>query len=157
MKVQRLLGNLVRNAIEAMGDRGGQLTLRVERDGDDLVITVADTGQGIPDEIRGRIFGSFVTSGKRGGTGLGLSIVKKIVEEHHGTIAVDSSASGTKFVIRLPQTEPEGLIKRRIAEDGETPVLERARSTRGAAAKSVQKTSPVKRAFGGGPDRADER
>jgi signal transduction histidine kinase len=157
VKVQRLLGNLVRNAIEAMGDRGGQLSLRVERDGDDLVITVADTGQGIPDEIRGRIFGSFVTSGKRGGTGLGLSIVKKIVEEHHGSIAVDSGQAGTKFVIRLPQTEPEGLITQRISEDGETLVLERARPTRGNDGKAVRKAPSDKRAFGGGPDRADER
>jgi signal transduction histidine kinase/putative methionine-R-sulfoxide reductase with GAF domain len=156
VKIQRLLGNLVRNAIEAMGDRGGQLTLRVERDGDDLVITVADTGQGIPDEIRGRIFGSFVTSGKRGGTGLGLSIVKKIVEEHHGTIAVDSSQTGTKFVIRLPQTEPEGLITQRISEDGEALVLERARPGRTDDAKLARKKGPSEK-FSGGPDRADDR
>jgi len=145
VKIQRLLGNLVRNAIEAMGDRGGQLVLRVERAGDDLVISVADTGQGIPDEIRGRIFGSFVTSGKRGGTGLGLSIVKKIVDEHHGTITVDSSQAGTKFVIRLPQTEPEGLVTQPVTDDdGRSLVLDKAKVSkkkvasekRGAAAAS---------------------
>lgn len=128
VKVQRVLGNLVRNAIEAMGERGGQLTLRVERSGDDLVITVGDTGRGIPEEIRGRLFNSFVTSGKRGGTGLGLSIVKKIVEEHRGKVTVDSSRSGTKFVIRLPQTEPEGLVTRRVTDDD-------ADSVRGKAGK----------------------
>jgi signal transduction histidine kinase/putative methionine-R-sulfoxide reductase with GAF domain len=160
VKVQRLLGNLVRNAIEAMGDRGGQLTLRVERDGDDLVITVSDTGQGIPDEIRGRIFGSFVTSGKRGGTGLGLSIVKKIVEEHSGSITVDSGQSGTKFVIRLPQTEPEGLTTRRVTEEGtgedEAVVLERS-PRRADDGKASRKRASAKPAFGGGPDRADDR
>ncbi|MBL8739790.1 MAG: ATP-binding protein, partial [Myxococcales bacterium] len=140
--------------------RGGQLTLRVERDGDDLVITVADTGQGIPEEIRGRIFGSFVTSGKRGGTGLGLSIVKKIVEEHHGRIDFESGPEGTKFVIRLPQTEPEGLITQRISDDGETLVLER--STRAACSDNgrVARKKPAEKrtaAFDNGSDRADER
>lgn len=135
VKVQRLLGNLVRNAIEAMGERGGQLTLRVERSGDDLVITVGDTGRGIPEEIRGRLFNSFVTSGKRGGTGLGLSIVKKIVEEHRGKVTVDSSRSGTKFVIRLPQTEPEGLVTRRVTDD-------EADSVRGKAGKQLKPAGP---------------
>lgn len=117
VKVQRVVGNLVRNAIEAMSERGGRLTLRVERDHDDLVITVSDTGRGIPDDIRGRLFNSFVTSGKLGGTGLGLSIVKKIVEEHRGSVSVDSSPAGTKFIVRLPQTEQEGLVTRRITDD----------------------------------------
>jgi signal transduction histidine kinase len=104
-KVTRVLHNLVRNAYEAMGDRGGTVTVRVFRDRGDLVILVADTGRGIPEEVQGRLFQSFVTSGKRGGTGLGLAIVKKIVDEHHGTIAVDSSDRGATFTIRLPQEE----------------------------------------------------
>ncbi len=116
VKIQRLLGNLIRNALEAMGDRGGTLTLRVERDGDDLVITVADTGRGIPKEIQHRLFKSFVTSGKAGGTGLGLSIVKKIAMEHHGTVSVDSSPQGATFVVRLPQTEHEGVVSRRLSQ-----------------------------------------
>lgn len=116
VKIQRLLGNLIRNALEAMGDRGGTLTVRVERDGDDLVIVVADTGRGIPKEIQHRLFKSFVTSGKAGGTGLGLSIVKKIAMEHHGTVSVDSSPEGARFVVRLPQTEHEGVVSRRLTE-----------------------------------------
>lgn len=104
-KITRVLHNLVRNAYEAMGDRGGLVTVRVFRDSGDLVISVADTGHGIPDEVRQRLFQSFVTSGKRGGTGLGLAIVKKIVDEHNGSIVVDSSDKGAKFTIRLPQDE----------------------------------------------------
>ncbi len=111
VKIQRLLGNLIRNALEAMGG-GGVLTLRVERQGEDLVITVMDTGRGIPDEIRHRLFKSFVTSGKAGGTGLGLAIVRKIVEEHGGTVAVESSELGTKFVVKIPQHDPEGVVTR---------------------------------------------
>jgi signal transduction histidine kinase/putative methionine-R-sulfoxide reductase with GAF domain len=104
-KITRVLHNLVRNAYEAMGEGGGTVTVRVLREGPDLVITVADTGRGIPEEIKGRLFQSFVTAGKRGGTGLGLAIVKKIVDEHQGTITVDSTDHGATFTIRLPQED----------------------------------------------------
>ncbi|WP_437527743.1 GAF domain-containing protein [Sorangium sp. So ce726] len=102
-KMTRLLHNLVRNAVEAMRPGGGTVTIRAYRDEGDLAVCVADTGKGIPKEIQGRLFQSFVTSGKRGGTGLGLAIVKKIVDEHAGTITVASSDKGAKFTIRLPQ------------------------------------------------------
>lgn len=139
VKVQRLLGNLVRNAIEAMAERGGVLTIRVERDDDDLVIIVADTGRGIPKDIQHRLFKSFVTSGKAGGTGLGLSIVKKIAQEHHGTVSVDSGSDGTTFVVRLPQSDQEGVISRRLAPTTEPPPpppLESAREKNGNAARA---------------------
>jgi signal transduction histidine kinase/putative methionine-R-sulfoxide reductase with GAF domain len=105
-KMTRVLHNLARNAVEAMGTRGGKLTLRVYRDGAELVVSVSDTGKGIPKEIEDRLFQSFVTAGKRGGTGLGLAIVKKIVDEHGGSITVQSSAEGATFTIRLPQEGP---------------------------------------------------
>ena len=113
-KMTRVLHNLARNAVEAMGARGGKLTIRVYRDGADLVVSVSDTGKGIPKEIEDRLFQSFVTSGKRGGTGLGLAIVKKIVDEHGGSISVQSSTEGATFTIRLPQEGPpprEGQTK----------------------------------------------
>ncbi len=139
LKISRVIANLARNAIEAMSERGGTLTLRVERDGDDLVITVADTGRGIPEEVRRKLFASFVTSGKRGGTGLGLSIVKKIVDDHRGTVSAESSAAGTKFIVRLPQTEAEGLVMRPIDDEVESAPARRksapppASKSRGAA------------------------
>jgi signal transduction histidine kinase len=102
-KITRVIHNLVRNAVEAMEPRGGKLVIRAQRDGSDFVLDVSDTGRGIPNEIRDRLFQSFVTSGKRGGTGLGLAIVKKIVDEHSGSIEVDSSPQGTTFTIRIPQ------------------------------------------------------
>jgi len=105
-KMTRVLHNLARNAVEAMGPRGGKLTLRVARDGGDLLVAVSDTGKGIPKEIEDKLFQSFVTSGKRGGTGLGLAIVKKIVDEHGGTINVASSPEGASFTLRLPQEVP---------------------------------------------------
>jgi signal transduction histidine kinase/putative methionine-R-sulfoxide reductase with GAF domain len=105
-KMTRVIHNLARNAVEAMGTRGGRLTLRAAREGGDLVVSVSDTGKGIPKEIEDKLFQSFVTSGKRGGTGLGLAIVKKIVDEHGGTIGVVSTPDGATFTLRLPQDGP---------------------------------------------------
>jgi signal transduction histidine kinase/putative methionine-R-sulfoxide reductase with GAF domain len=103
-KMTRVVHNLVRNAVEAMEPvSGGKVVLRAFRQGNDFVLSVSDTGRGIPHEVRDRLFQSFVTSGKRGGTGLGLAIVKKIVDEHSGSIEVDSSSKGTTFTIRIPQ------------------------------------------------------
>ncbi len=102
-KIQRVINNLARNAEEAMAGRGGKFTIRVMREGDDVVFQFSDTGPGIPKEIEHRVFQSFVTSGKKGGTGLGLAIVKKIAEEHNGTIDVHSTSRGATFTLRLPQ------------------------------------------------------
>ena len=101
-RMARAIHNLARNAIEAMSERGGRLTIGAHRDESDLVIRVADTGQGIPSEVAGRLFQSFVTAGKKGGTGLGLAIVRKIVDEHGGTIDVQSSIAGAVFELRIP-------------------------------------------------------
>jgi len=101
-KVERALHNLVRNALDAMGT-GGTLRIVVERDGSDLVLRVKDTGPGIPDEVRGRLFESFVSAKTDGGTGLGLAIVKKIAEEHSGSVDVASSPEGAEFTLRIPQ------------------------------------------------------
>jgi len=87
-----------------MGEAGGTLTIGARMDARDLVISVQDTGPGIPAAIEGQLFQSFVTMGKAGGTGLGLAIVKKIVEEHGGSVSVTSSSAGAIFEIRLPQT-----------------------------------------------------
>ena len=104
-RVARAVHNLARNAIEAMSAEGGVLTLKSKLIGLELMISVADTGPGIPPAIEGRLFQSFVTMGKAGGTGLGLAIVKKIVEEHGGSVNVKSSSKGATFELRLPQPE----------------------------------------------------
>ena len=123
-KLTRVLHNLTRNAVEAMGSRGGKLTVRVSREGTDLVVAVSDTGKGIPKEIEDKLFLSFVTSGKRGGTGLGLAIVKKIIDEHAGSIAVKSTAHGATFTVRLPQDGPPQALP---------PVIERRQPGRPAS------------------------
>jgi signal transduction histidine kinase/putative methionine-R-sulfoxide reductase with GAF domain len=99
-KLMRVFHNLTSNAIEAMPD-GGHLRVVIAREGEELVWTVRDTGQGIPEQVRGRLFELFAT-GRKGGTGLGLAIVKKIIDDHHGTIHPETGPSGTAFVIRMP-------------------------------------------------------
>ena len=115
-KIERALHNLARNAAEAFGERGGNVTIGVERrkplsdeEGGALVLTFADDGPGIPEEIRGRLFESFTTHGKQGGTGLGLAIVRKVVEDHGGKVSVESEPGHTVFTMVLPQPKPEAL------------------------------------------------
>jgi signal transduction histidine kinase len=110
-KITRVVHNLARNAIEAMGARGGDLTIHVAREAADaakgspeaIVLEVTDAGPGLPPDVQERLFQSFVSSGKAGGTGLGLAIVKKIADDHGGSIEATSSARGTRFTLRLPQ------------------------------------------------------
>ena len=109
--VRRLLAetvfNLCDNAIKYNRD-GGSVTVAVGRDGGEAVVTVSDTGIGIPAEHQGRVFERFYRVDKShskasGGTGLGLSIVKHAVRYHHGTVTLDSrEGEGTTFTIRLP-------------------------------------------------------
>jgi signal transduction histidine kinase len=103
-RMARAIHNLARNALEAMGERGGRLTIKAGMDGKDLAISVSDTGPGVPREIEGRLFQSFVTAGKASGTGLGLAIVKKIAQEHDGTVNVKSTDRGATFELRIPQS-----------------------------------------------------
>jgi signal transduction histidine kinase len=117
-RVARALHNLARNAIEAMGEKGGRLELAAEMRDGELVVRVSDTGPGIPADVEGRLFQSFVTSGKRHGTGLGLAIVKKIVEEHGGRIDVTSSPSGARFELFFPQAAPDPAGSAARASEG---------------------------------------
>ncbi|WP_413752023.1 sensor histidine kinase [Streptomyces sp. R-74717] len=101
--------NLIVNAVDAMPD-GGTLTIRTWREDARLLVEVADTGTGIPAEIRPRIFEPFFTTKPVGeGTGLGLDISYRIVvNKHHGDIRVSSRPGDTRFQVCLPiAPEPE--------------------------------------------------
>ncbi len=104
LKMTRALVNLVKNAREAIGEAKGTITVQIKDEGDDLVFIVADDGPGLAPEIESRVFESFATFGKAEGTGLGLALVKRIAEEHHGGVVVDSApAQGCTFTIRIPR------------------------------------------------------
>lgn len=107
MALRRLVDNLARNAFEAMPD-GGRLRIGALRDGDNVVLEVADDGHGMPAEQVAAIFEPFHTAGKRDGTGLGLGIVKRVVEGHGGSIEVQSAkGEGTTFRVSLPIEGPQ--------------------------------------------------
>jgi GAF domain-containing protein len=103
VKLRRALVNVARNAAQAMRE-GGRFSLHVSRDrGGRLVFRMSDTGPGVPEEIRARLFQSFATHGKEDGTGLGLAIVKRIAEEHGGTAECRTrTGKGTTFIVAIP-------------------------------------------------------
>ena len=106
-KLTRVFYNISKNAKEALKNKGNFQFTVYDADSE-VVFELKDDGPGIPDEIRSRLFDSFVTSGKESGTGLGLAIVKKIVEEHHGHIQLSTAkGQGTTFLIKLPELKKE--------------------------------------------------
>jgi PAS domain S-box-containing protein len=101
--LRRILENLVINAIQAM-PKGGELTIRAYAETGSVVITVQDTGVGIPDEIKSKIFTPLLTT-KAKGQGFGLAVVKRMTEALEGTVTFKSEAGkGTKFIVHLPVT-----------------------------------------------------
>ena len=113
--IKRVVLNLLTNAIEAT-DAGGRVTIGVTADesGRAVVVTVQDTGGGMPPEVQEHLFEPFFTTKGSRGTGLGLALVKKVIDEHRGQVAVESVAGeGTTFRIALPvllQEEEETVI-----------------------------------------------
>ena len=100
--LREALTNLVFNAVDAM-PAGGSITLRVRRRADEVVVEVADTGPGIPPEVRARMFEPFFTTKGERGTGLGLAQVMAAVEQHHARLEVDTApGQGTTFRLLFP-------------------------------------------------------
>jgi signal transduction histidine kinase len=99
--------NLIHNAVDAMEGRG-TLTVRTRRDGECVLVEIGDTGPGIPEAIRGRIFEPFYTTKPVGkGTGLGLDICWRIVvQRHNGDLRVTSTPGDTRFQVLLPTSGP---------------------------------------------------
>ncbi|MEG3917890.1 AAA family ATPase [Microcoleus sp. T3_A4] len=96
--------NLIHNALQAM-DYRGTLTIELTAQDDQAKISISDSGQGIPEEIKGKIFDPFFTTKPAGeGSGLGLDIVKKIVDKHQGKIEVESIPDKTTFNVFLPMS-----------------------------------------------------
>jgi len=107
-QIKRVLLNLVDNALAAIPDTGSiTLSVHGEPEVEKVELVVADTGLGIPDRDKGRVFEPYFST-KRGGTGLGLAIVHSIVADHQGQIRVeDNVPHGTRFIIVLPMRRDE--------------------------------------------------
>jgi two-component system, NtrC family, sensor histidine kinase AtoS len=104
--LEQVWNNLVGNAVQAMGQEGGVLVVKVRpiHSGgtpNRVEVIISDTGPGIPEEIRERIFELFYTT-HVGGTGLGLPITKRIIAAHRGSIQLTSVPGGTSFQVQLP-------------------------------------------------------
>lgn len=102
VQLRQALGNLIGNAYEAMHEGGGMLSIAAARQRQHIVITVADTGHGIDESIKERIFHPFFTT-KEKGTGLGLAVVHRIISSHGGELDVlANEPRGTIFRVTLP-------------------------------------------------------
>ncbi|ADI13823.1 sensor histidine kinase [Truepera radiovictrix] len=100
-RLAQLTRNLVRNAVQAAGAEG--VTLELTAGADEVVLTVADRGPGVPPEELPHLFERFYTRRKQGGVGVGLSVAQQIVQQHGGRIAVASEVGvGTTFTVSLP-------------------------------------------------------
>src|SRR5277367_3260389 len=107
-RLNQVLMNLIANAVDAIASQGvgeGRIVLSTSQTPESFLISVLDTGAGIPEEIRSKIFDPFFTTKPVGqGTGLGLAISYGIVKDHGGTIEVHSEVGvGTEFVVRIPR------------------------------------------------------
>lgn len=101
-KMMRVFYNLASNARDAM-PQGGSLVVSTERSNGHVKIEFKDSGLGIPEEVRAHIFEPFMTYGKKQGTGLGMAIVKRVIDDHHGKIEIESEmGKGTTIRILLP-------------------------------------------------------
>jgi signal transduction histidine kinase len=102
--MRRVLANLILNAVQAMPD-GGTVTVSASTDDGSVEISVHDTGIGIPNDAKDKLFKPLFT-GKAKGTGLGLAVVKRIVDAHAGQITVESEVGkGSTFTVNLPSAE----------------------------------------------------
>jgi signal transduction histidine kinase len=101
-RIAHVVYNIAANARDAMPD-GGTFTVATRQNGDQVELRFSDTGPGVPEELRERIFEPFFSHGKREGAGLGLSIARRIVDEHGGKLWIEGDEEGgATFVLSLP-------------------------------------------------------
>ncbi|MCB1791508.1 MAG: PAS domain S-box protein [Gammaproteobacteria bacterium] len=111
-QLSQVLVNLLGNAADA-SQAGDRVDLLVRAAGNEAIVEVMDQGQGIPEELRETIFEPFYTTKPTGqGTGLGLSLSYKIIEDHNGTLTIDSQVGfGTRVIVTLPLQQPEPVYE----------------------------------------------
>jgi len=107
--VRQVLDNLLSNAVDALGEKGGRVTISTSREGDRALIEVADNGHGIPPDLVSRVFDPFVsTKGAGKNYGLGLAICAALAESMGGALTVESKeGQGSRFRFWIPRRAPE--------------------------------------------------
>lgn len=108
VRMEQALLNILVNAMQAMPN-GGELIIKASANSDSVRLEISDTGNGIPNSLRERVFDAYFTT-KSEGTGLGLSLCDKIVRQHHGNLDFLSSEDGTTFVMTLPTLQVSPLL-----------------------------------------------
>jgi len=103
-RLEQVLLNLLVNAIESMPN-GGQLSITMHADAEHASVEITDTGSGIPEDLRDKIFDPYFTT-KSTGTGLGLALCDKIIRQHNGNLEFHSTPEGTTFQVVLPLAQP---------------------------------------------------
>jgi GAF domain-containing protein/CheY-like chemotaxis protein len=121
-ELREVLTNLILNAVDAL-PRGGEIRVATRESADRVEVSVTDTGVGMSDSVRRRIFEPFFSTKGPSGTGLGLAMVYGIVSRHGGEILVDTApGAGSTFTIRLPVGRPPTLPVPRVSEPAPDPV-----------------------------------
>jgi len=112
VNIHQLVLNLCLNGADAIGDQSGTIVISIDA-ADGLVrLEVADSGEGIDEEVRERIFDPFFTTKAPGkGSGLGLAVVKGIVDDMAATIGVESDGDGTRFTIQIPEHQGPPVVE----------------------------------------------
>jgi len=121
--IRQALLNIVINGAQAMAN-GGELSVRLTEDPRTAILKVEDHGEGIPSEIRDRIFDLYFTT-KREGSGIGLAMTYRILQLHHGHLDVESKlGKGSTFTLRIPAIPPSDPGLRGPAVEANTELKE---------------------------------
>jgi signal transduction histidine kinase len=115
-QLQTVVTNLIKNALDAMSGSGtlalGAAPVGLDDGSPGVAVRVGDSGPGIPEEVRDKLFTPYFTTKGSKGTGLGLALVHRIVVEHRGTITVGTSVEGgAEFTLRLPVGSPSDPLE----------------------------------------------
>lgn len=104
-QISQVILNLINNASDAIAQFDEKwIRIELSDSSSDVIISITDSGNGIPEDLREKIFNPFFTTKDVGkGTGLGLSVSKTIIENHHGNLSIDESSQKTKFILQLPK------------------------------------------------------
>lgn len=124
VRLEQIIWNLLNNSVK-FTPRGGRITLKLEEDGDDIVLTVSDNGQGIDSSFLPHIFEIFrqadaSTNRSQSGMGIGLAVVQQLVELHGGSVSAHSAGKGkgATFTIRLPRCENTKIVHPPVTDLG---------------------------------------